>query len=133
MNLSVVGSRSIKDNATAMLGAVSIMNNVIEKHDITHFVSGGAAGPDKWGEATAAGYGISRAIYKPDWDKYGKSAGMRRNVDIINDSDIVLIFWDGKSKGTSHDIMLARKCKKQYALYIWAKTEEWSEIESTIT
>ena len=133
MNLSVVGSRSFKDNATAMIEAVAIISNVIERYDITHFVSGGAAGPDKWGEATAAGYGISSTIYKPNWDKYGKSAGMRRNVDIINDSDIVLIFWDGKSKGTSHDIMLARKAEKQYALYIWTKTEEWSEIESTIT
>jgi len=131
MNLSVVGSRSLKDNAAAMLGAVAIISNIIEKYDITHFVSGGAAGPDKWGEATATGYAILSTIYKPDWDKYGKSAGIRRNVDIINDSDLVLIFWDGKSKGTSHDIMLARKCKKQYALYIWSKTEEWSEIEST--
>lgn len=133
MNLSVVGSRSLKDNAAAMIEAIAIISRIIEKYDITCFVSGGAQGPDKWGEATAAGYGISRTIYKPEWEKYGKSAGIRRNLDIINDSDIVLIFWDGKSKGTSHDIMLARKCEKQYALYIWAKTDEWSEIESTIT
>lgn len=132
MNLSVVGSRSLKNNDVAMVEATSIMSNVIEKYDITHFISGGADGPDKWGEVIAASYNIPRTIHKPEWDKYGKSAGYRRNITIINDSDIVLIFWDGKSKGTSHDIMLARKAEKQYALYIWTKTEEWSRIESTI-
>lgn len=133
MNLSVVGSRSLKDIPKAMIDAMAIVNYVIENNDITHFISGGAAGPDKWGEAAVASYGIAKTIYKPEWDKYGKSAGFRRNVDIINASDIILIFWDGKSKGTSHDIMLARKENKHYALYIWQKTREWKKIESTIT
>ena len=34
------------------------------------------------------------------WDKYGKSAGHRRNAIMADNADILLAFWDHKSKGT---------------------------------
>jgi hypothetical protein len=132
MNLAVVGSRSFKDNFKAKIEALYLICDTIEKHKINHLVSGGAAGPDQWGEEAAGNYHLSKTIYKPDWKTYGKSAGMRRNRDIINDADYVLLFWDGKSRGTSHDIMLVRKNNKPYALFVWQKTNEWREIESTL-
>jgi len=133
MNLAVVGSRSFKDNFKAKCDAISLICKEIEYYTIDCLISGGAVGPDSWGEEAASKYEMSKTIYKPDWKTYGKSAGMRRNCDIINDADLVLIFWDGKSRGTSHDIMLARKNNKPYALFVWQKTNEWREIESTFT
>jgi hypothetical protein len=132
MNLAVVGSRSLKDNLLAKKEAMSMIYGAILALDIDKVVSGGATGPDKWSEEAANEMQIETIIYKPDWKTYGKSAGIRRNCDIINDADHVLIFWDGKSKGTSHDIMLARKYNKPYALFVWQKTDEWRKIESTI-
>jgi hypothetical protein len=45
-----------------------------------------------------------------DWAKYGPAAGPIRNKEIIDACDVVIAFWDGKSKGTANSIKLA-KCK----------------------
>lgn len=51
------------------------------------------------------------------WDLHGKSAGFKRNVHIIDDSDEVIAFWDGKSRGTRHSINLAKTAKKPVHVY----------------
>ena len=130
MKLAVVGSRSFKYNFKARIEALYLICDRIEKHKITHLVSGGAAGPDQWGEEAAGNYHLSQTIYKPDWETYGKSAGFRRNYDIINEANYVLIFWDKTSKGTEHDIKLSRKQNKAYEIFIWDNI--WRLYESNI-
>lgn len=75
-------------------------------------ISGGARGAD----SLAANYAKKRSIelieFLPNWEAFGKSAGFKRNVDIINASDKVIAFWDGESKGTKHSIELAKKSNK---------------------
>lgn len=44
-----------------------------------------------------------------DWNKYGKSAGYKRNEQMAIYADACLAFWDGKSKGTKHMIGLAKR------------------------
>jgi len=53
--------------------------------------------------------GCKSIIIKPEWNKYGKSAGYKRNSLIINEADKVVAFWKGESKGTKHSIDLAIK------------------------
>lgn len=43
-------------------------------------------------------------------DIYGRAAPIKRNLLIINYADLVLAFWDGKSRGTKFVI---DECKKQ--------------------
>jgi len=87
------------------------------------FVSGGAKGADSLGKKFCESYNKHAKKYNlgdfieikeflPDWDKYGKRAGFLRNQEIINNADVVLAFWDGKSKGTQHSIGLAKEQKK---------------------
>lgn len=52
-------------------------------------------------------------IFKPDWKKFGKKAGLLRNTIIIDNSDTVFAFWDGKSSGTKDAITKAEKVGKQ--------------------
>jgi|MudIll2142460700_1097286.scaffolds.fasta_scaffold00548_8 aspartate aminotransferase-like enzyme len=132
MKLAVVGSRSFKDNLQARIVAQDIIRNRLFNGKITTIISGGANGPDKWAEEVAKQFNIETIIYKPEWKTYGKSAGMRRNVDIISASDHVLIFWDEKSKGTAHDIKITRKQNKSYELFVWDKSENWRLYESFI-
>lgn len=47
--------------------------------------------------------------FLPDYEKYGRSAPLRRNISIIEYSDLVLAFWDGRSRGTK---FLIDNCKK---------------------
>ena len=71
-------------------------------------ISGTARGADRLGERYAKLNKITLERYPADWDRYGKSAGYRRNEQMAKLSDTALIFWDGKSKGTNHMIKLSR-------------------------
>lgn len=48
---------------------------------------------------------------EPDWDKHGKAAGYLRNVEMAKIGNELVVFWDGKSRGTKHmlDIAIKRK------------------------
>ena len=125
MKLAVVGSRSFQYDFNAKVGAIYLICDKIEELKIDHLVSGGAKGPDHWGEEAAGNYHLSTTIYKPNWNKHGKAAGFIRNELIIDAADHVLLFWDGKSRGTKHDLDLARKKGKNYELFVWEK-ENWT-------
>lgn len=72
-------------------------------------VSGGAKGADTLAEKYAAENALETVIYLPKYDKYGRGAPLKRNEEIVNASDMVVAFWDGKSRGTANTIANARK------------------------
>ena len=47
--------------------------------------------------------------FPADWDKYGKSAGYRRNKEMVDIASAAICFWDGKSKGTLDAITYAKQ------------------------
>lgn len=105
MRAAIIGSRTFKD--------YRLLTRKLEDFTITHVVSGGAIGADSLAEGWAMQHEVPYTIYKPDWNKHGKAAGFVRNKTIIEDSEIVIAFWDGFSKGTEHSINIARAMKKQ--------------------
>ena len=68
-----------------------------------------AKGPDRIGKLWADDYGYPVKTYPADWDNFGKSAGYRRNEEMVKNADALIAFWDGKSPGTKHMIDLALK------------------------
>lgn len=72
-------------------------------------VSGGARGADDLGIRYADAKGIEVSVFHPDWNKYGKSAAYLRNVEMAEEANMLLAFWDGKSKGTKHMIDIAKE------------------------
>jgi len=116
-NIAIVGSRSFTDYAVfkAKLSEVSISSD-------DTIVSGGAKGPDSMAEKYASERGMKTIIHKPDWDRYGKSAGFLRNQLIIDDADLVIAFHDGKSRGTASSISLAKKSNKPLIVFVIAAT-----------
>lgn len=104
MKLAVVGSRGFNN-----YGLLKHKLDVIhEKRGITLIVSGGAKGADSFAEQWAKENSVPTKIFYPEWDKHGKKAGYIRNVEIVQNSDALIAFWDGVSKGTEHSINLAR-------------------------
>ena len=101
MKLAVVGSRTFDDYKK------------LERHldgldgPITLIVSGGARGADSLAERYANEHAITTKIFYPDWNQFGKSAGYRRNKDIVDFSDALIAFRVNRSKGTTHSINLA--------------------------
>jgi len=103
MKVIIAGSRSLTNYNMVEIGMAEI--GITDK--ITCVVSGGARGVDKLGEAWAERHKKSCEVYSANWDKFGKSAGYKRNVVMAKHADILVAFWDGISRGTKHMIRTA--------------------------
>ena len=83
-----------------------LSSKINEGYDIV-IISGTAKGADSLGEKYAINKGYEIERFPANWDKYGKSAGYRRNVDMANVADACIVFWDGTSPGSKHMIDIA--------------------------
>jgi len=75
-------------------------------------ICGGAQGADNMGRMYATKKEYPIQVLPAEWDKYGKSAGYRRNVDMAKIADGLIAVWDGKSKGTQHMIQIMEDLDK---------------------
>ncbi len=64
----------------------------------TRVIHGGASGADRHADAWAREHKVGISCYPAKWDQYGKSAGPRRNQDMIDAEkpDVVLAFPGGR-------------------------------------
>ncbi|MDP2455132.1 MULTISPECIES: DUF2493 domain-containing protein [unclassified Kaistella] len=110
LNIAIVGGRDFNDYELMK----NVLNEYIDnKTFINAIVSGGAAGTDTLAEKYAAEMEIELIVYRPDYKKYGRSAALLRNTEIVEKSDIVFAFWDGKSRGTMDSINKAKKMHRK--------------------
>lgn len=79
---------------------------------ITEVVCGGASGVDTHGAYFARLRDIPIKYFIPDWDKYGKGAGMIRNKQMAYYADALIAVWDGESRGTKHMIDVMKQLDK---------------------
>lgn len=99
MKIAIVGSRELH---------ITNLGDYLPKN-VTEIISGGAKGVDASAREYALTHGIKLTEYLPDYKRYGRSAPLKRNITIIENADIVLAFWDGRSRGTKYVI---DKCKQ---------------------
>lgn len=112
MRIAVIGSRGLSvDHLEKYLPA-----------EITEIVSGGARGVDTCARDYALAHGLKLTEFLPEYDKYGRGAPLRRNITIIEHADLVLAFWDGKSRGTKFVIDNCKKRNVPVRVYIPAGT-----------
>ena len=107
MKVAVIGSRNLK---------VDLSKYIPE--GTTAIVSGGAKGIDTCAAEYANQNGIELIEFLPQYKKYGRGAPLKRNDQIIDEADVVLAFWDGKSKGTKYGIDRCRKIGKEVKVYM---------------
>lgn len=72
-------------------------------------ISGKAKGADAHGELWAKMNNVPVEEFPADWDKYGKSAGYKRNTKMAENAEALIALWDGKSRGTKMMIDIATK------------------------
>ena len=106
MKLLIVGSRSITDFD---------LSPYIPS-DVDTVISGGAGGVDSLAEQYADTHRLSKYILRPRYDLYGRAAPLKRNEQMVDLSDAVLIIWDGRSKGTQHTLKYTKKTNKPTTL-----------------
>jgi hypothetical protein len=70
-----------------------------------HVIQGGASGADDKAWLAAKKLGIPVKTENVDWRRFGKRAGVLRNVAMLDKQpQYVVALWDGQSKGTLHTI-----------------------------
>ncbi len=94
MKVIIAGSRTIFDYA-ALEAAIAAADL-----DITEVVSGTCKGVDQMGERWAVEHSILCTRFPADWDKYGSSAGPRRNQEMQRYSDALICITQGESTGS---------------------------------
>ena len=103
MKLAIIGSRNLH---------VQNFEDYLPD-GVTEIVSGGAKGVDMGAAEYAKKNGIRLTEFYPDYARYGRGAPLKRNALIAEYSDMVLAFWDGKSKGTLYTLSLFEKLGKR--------------------
>lgn len=73
-------------------------------------IQGGARGADQMAREIADEFGSPVRTFPADWTQYGMAAGAIRNREMLDTQpDLVLAFWDGKSRGTQDCFDEARR------------------------
>jgi YspA, cpYpsA-related SLOG family len=99
MKLIIAGSRDINIDNDELF---EIIDKFGILYKIREVVSGSATGVDSSGQAFAEQYNIRLTMFPADWSRYGGLAGPRRNLEMAEYSDALLLIWDGKSRGSAN-------------------------------
>ena len=105
----IAGTRDFNDYAFLKKNVDYFLQGINPNNEEIEIVSGNARGADKLGERYAKEYNLPVKLFPANWDKYGKRAGYLRNQEMANYADVLIAFWDEKSKGTKHMIDIAKK------------------------
>ena len=108
MKVAVIGSRGL---------TVSDLGRYLPENT-TEIVSGGAKGVDTSAREYAKSNGIKLTEFLPEYTRFGRSAPLKRNITIIEYADIVLAFWDRKSRGTKFVIDNCHRLGVEVRVYI---------------
>lgn len=76
------------------------LTNHLKEMGATEVVCGMARGADMFGYHAAQMLHLPVKEFPADWNKFGKSAGYKRNVEMADYADAVILFPGGK--GTMH-------------------------------
>ena len=87
MKLLIAGSRSIT--------SFDLSPHIPEGVDL--IITGGAKGVDALGEQYARKRGIPTVTVRPAYETYGRAAPIRRDEEMVDMADMVLVVWDGVS------------------------------------
>jgi len=110
MRLAIVGSRNYQP-------IEDVRAYVRELPPGTVVISGGAPGVDSVAVAEAVKRGLAVEVLQAQWAELGRAAGFIRNAEIVDASDAVVAFWDGKSPGTANTIRTAKKNGKLQSVF----------------
>lgn len=95
----IAGSRHYADYSQLRDVCDNLLADKCQTHRIV-IVSGGAQGADRLGENYARERGYALKRYPAQWDKYGRAAGPIRNAEMARNADALVLFWNGKSRGS---------------------------------
>jgi hypothetical protein len=110
MKLIIAGSRSLKVTPDQIKQSIKDLG--INLDDVECIVSG------KCAEVFAFKESIPTKIFLPDYKSYGKGAPLRRNKQMAEYGDFLILFHDGKSTGSLNMLSHMTKLDKGSSVLI---------------
>ena len=106
MKLIIAGSRTFTD--------YQLLCHTLspQRHHISEVLHGGARGADQLGFSWAVRHHVRSRCFAADWERFGKSAGVRRNHQMAQAGDMLVAFHVNHSPGTAHMIACMRALGK---------------------
>ncbi len=124
--LLIAGSRTFYDYNLMSTVLNKLLANIKDKN-IT-IIEGGAKGADSLAGKYAKEHNYNLQVVPAEWNKYGKSAGYKRNKEMHEiiakcPNRGVVYFLDGQSKGTMHNFKLAKEYNNPLKIYDYVKQQ----------
>lgn len=127
MRLIVAGGRDFKNYDLLCDKVTELLLENIGADDELTIISGLARGADRLGCDLAAECGYPVEGFHAQWNKYGRSAGLRRNKLMAKRATHLIAFWDGKSRGTMHMIDYAHEQGLKVTVVMYEISDEQKE------
>jgi len=98
-HIIVAGGRDFND--------YGLLEETLKRHlpDLRLIISGGAVGADSLSVKYAVERKIDYYVHYPDWKRYGRAAGVKRNRKMVEAlkrevgcNGLLVAFWNGKSR-----------------------------------
>lgn len=107
MRVLVCGGR----DQTDMDYVFGSLDEISAKEQITELANGGAKGVDELSSQWAVKNRITLQVFPAKWNEFGKSAGIIRNIEMLDkfNPDLVIVFLRNSGRGTAD--MAARALK----------------------
>jgi hypothetical protein len=132
MRLIVAGGRDFTNDEDRLeehyLLGEDTLSKLVRGNNVSEIVCGKARGADTFGENWGRANGLDISEFPADWKRHGKGAGPKRNMLMGDYADMLLAFWDGKSRGTKHMIDYMRKLGKPVMVKLYNQEtleDEW--------
>lgn len=103
----IAGGRYFNNYAMLCLYCDKMLSEKAKTHEI-EIVSGCCEGADLLGIRYAQERGYNCLRMPADWMNEGKAAGPKRNKRMAEQSQALIAFWNGESRGTANMIQTAR-------------------------
>ena len=104
MKILICGSREDFDPERAK----QHLEEFIKKHRNDSFIHGGARGIDSIANDILKSMNLQVKVYLPDYQSYGNQAPLVRDRQMAMDCNMVVAFWNFKSRGTKYTIDYAK-------------------------
>ncbi len=104
----VAGSRNFNDYELFSKVVGEFLKPICERYELI-IVSGHCSGADIMGEQYAKENGLEVEVYPAEWKKYGRSAGAKRNKQMVDVANFAIAFPSPNGKGTQSMIKYAEQ------------------------
>lgn len=92
-----------------------LVKQTLAQYPLTLIIHGGATGADSLAHTYAREHSIPTKVFPAFWRMFGKSAGMRRNLEMLEEKPDVVIAFPG-GRGTVNMVAIATQAGVQTIL-----------------